>query len=94
MAQAEKKDWSKFLGIKESQDEFKHLHWEGTFWEYLDMVKKDPRVARNAFQRCYDMVMDYGTDSYTEYKKKITRYKFFEDPIENGKDAVLDSIFP
>ncbi len=89
MAQADKKDWSKFLGNKESQDEFKHLHWEGSFWEYLDLVKKNPRIARNAFQRCYDMVMEYGTDRYTEYKKTITCYKFFEDQLDNGADGVF-----
>ncbi len=85
----EKKDWTQFLGGKENQEEFKHLNWEGSFWEYLDIVKQDPRVARNAFQRCYDMVMKYGTENYTEYKKQITRFKFFEDPIDNGKDAVF-----
>jgi serine protein kinase len=34
------------------------------------------------------MIMSYGT-SYTEYKKEITSYHFFDDPIENGKDAIF-----
>jgi serine protein kinase len=50
---------------------------------------KDPRVTRNAFQRIHDMIMSYGTSTYTEYKKEITRYHFFDDPIENGKDAIF-----
>ncbi|MCR9205741.1 MAG: serine protein kinase, partial [Halobacteriovoraceae bacterium] len=77
--------------IKENYraEDFSHLHWTGTFQEYIDKVAEDPRIARNAFQRIHDMVMSYGTSKYTEYKKEITRYHFFDDPIENGKDAVF-----
>jgi len=46
-------------------------------------------IARNAFQRMYDMILTHGTDSFIEYKKEITRYKFFDDPIGNGADAVF-----
>ena len=69
--------------------DFSHLHWTGTFQEYLDLVGENPNVARNAFQRIFDMIMSYGTSEYTEYKKKITRYHFFDDPLNNGKDAVF-----
>ena len=31
----------------------------------------------------------YGTEEYKEYKKKIVKYKFFDDPFEDGKDAVF-----
>ncbi|MGE0616780.1 MAG: serine protein kinase, partial [Bacteriovoracia bacterium] len=82
-------DWIGLLNKNEAIEEFRDLNWEGTFWEYLDIVKKDPRVCRNAFQRMYDMILSYGTESYVEYKKNITRYKFFDDPINNGKDAVF-----
>ena len=30
---------------------FRDEHWEGTFDEYLDVVTRNPRVARNAFPR-------------------------------------------
>jgi len=82
-------DWIKFLKDTNTIDDFRELNWEGSFWQYLDVVKKDPRVARNAFQRVYEMVLSHGTESYTEYKKNITHYKFFEDPIEDGKDAAF-----
>src|SRR5690606_38319838 len=42
----------------------------------------------NAFQRLYDMIISFGTRKYTEYKKEITHYNFFDDPIGGGKDAV------
>jgi serine protein kinase len=69
--------------------DYKSRTWEGSFAEYLDIVRTNPDVARNAFQRMYDMIQTYGTETYTEYKKSIVRYKFFDDPIENGKDGVF-----
>jgi serine protein kinase len=69
--------------------EFKELHWEGNFFDYMKIVKEKPAVARNAFQRVYDMILDWGTSQYVEYKKNIVRYKFFEDPLDNGKEAVF-----
>lgn len=67
---------------------FKDLTWEGVFEEYLEIVRKNPRVSRSAFQRIYDMIVSLGTEEYKEYKKKIIRYKFFQDPFEHGRDAV------
>jgi len=65
------------------------LNWFGTFEEYLNMVIERPAIARTSFQRITDMVISYGSENYVEYKKKIVRYKFFSDPIDNGKDAVF-----
>lgn len=70
-------------------EDFTHLHWSGTFQEYVDLLTKDTRITRNAFQRVFDMIMSYGTSQYVEYKKEIVRYHFFDDPIDNGKDAVF-----
>ncbi|OFZ21338.1 MAG: serine protein kinase [Bdellovibrionales bacterium GWB1_55_8] len=72
-----------------AEKEFRNFHWEGTLFDYLDLVKKNPNIARNAFQRMYDMILGWGTGSYVEYKKNIVRYKFFDDPIDGGKDAVF-----
>ena len=82
-------EWTQYLNQIQTKDEFRQMHWEGSFFEYLEMVKKNPNIARNAFQRMYDMVLTHGTESFTEYKKEITRYKFFDDPIDHGKDAVF-----
>ncbi|MGH7546214.1 MAG: PrkA family serine protein kinase, partial [Gemmatimonadota bacterium] len=76
--------------IKEHQDrsQFHDLHWEGSFTEYLGMVRENPQISRNAFQRLYDMILSWGVEEYTEYKKKITHFTFFDDPIDGGRDAV------
>ena len=67
---------------------YQELHWNGSFSDYLASVQKNPDIARTAFQRLYDMILSHGSEDYTEYKKKITRYHFFSDPFEGGKDAV------
>ena len=77
---------SKDGALKQQHEE---LHWEGTYGDYLSMLVERPEIARTAFQRLYDMIASYGYDTYTEYKKKITHWKFFDDVIENGRDAVF-----
>jgi len=76
--------------IKNNQDmeTFQELNWKGTFEEYMNIVVADPRVARSAFQRIYDMIVGHGLEGYTEYKKKVTRYKFFDDVEGDGIDAI------
>lgn len=82
-------DWKKILNYTRVVEDFRHQSWEGTFFEYLDSVKANPAITRNSFQRMFDMIMTYGSSSYQEYKKTITRFHFFDDPIDNGKDAVF-----
>jgi serine protein kinase len=69
--------------------QWKSLHWEGPFRAYLDMLWDKPEIARNAWQRLYDLMLSYGFDEYTEFKERRTRYRFFADPDGDGKDAVF-----
>src|SRR5690606_25727035 len=77
--------------IRERQDQtlYHDLHWEGTFQDYLALVQESPQIARNAFQRLYDMIVSFGTRKYTEYKKEIIHYHFFDDPLGGGRDAIF-----
>ncbi len=68
---------------------FREQHWEGTFWEYLDVAMENPAVSRNAFQRVYDMILSYGAENYTQFKQELVRYNFFSDPIGHGADAIF-----
>ncbi len=63
--------------------------WTGSFNDYLELLKKNPKVTRNAYQRMYDMVIEAGTEEYIDFKKHIVRYKFFDDIPNDGKDAVF-----
>ena len=77
--------------VSQRQDltQFRKKHWEGTFAEYLDLAAADPKIARNAFERVYDMIQSYGCDSYEVAREKRVHYKFFDDPEDQGADAVF-----
>ena len=72
-----------------SADKFREQHWEGSFHDYLEFVTANPRIARDAFQRVYDMIMHFGTERYTQMREELTRYTFFSDPIDGGADAIF-----
>ena len=69
-------------------DTFKTQHWEGSFAEYLQIIQDKPLVVRTAHQRIYDMVLSHGVEEVERDRVKITRYKFFDDPIEDGLDGL------
>lgn len=78
-----------FMEKNFNREDYSHLHWEGNFQDYINLVSANPAITRNSFQRILDMILSFGTSEYDEYKKKITRYHFFDDPMENGKDAIF-----
>jgi serine protein kinase len=69
-------------------ERFQELNWNGSFSDYLNMAIENPMVCRNAYQRLHDMIMSYESVEYHLYKEKMLHYKFFEDPFEDGRDAV------
>ncbi|MBL4687296.1 MAG: serine protein kinase [Nannocystaceae bacterium] len=73
---------------------YKDLHWVGTFEEYLELVRENPRIARTAHERVYDMIMSHGTEEYVDNKKKIVHYRFFDDEGNGGRDAVFGLDIP
>jgi predicted Ser/Thr protein kinase len=38
------------------------LRWEGTFEEYFELVKANPRIARLSHARVFDMIMAAGVE--------------------------------
>ncbi len=83
-----------FVSELQDRKQFQDLNWNGTFDEYLDIVQRNPRVTRNAFQRVYDMIMDYGTEEFIDAKKRLIRYKFFSDPSFDGNDTIYGLEIP
>ena len=75
-------------------DGYSERNWTGSFTEYLDIVKRNPRVARTAFERIYDMILSFGVREYTDNKKKIIHYNFFDDDIRDGQDAIYGLDIP
>lgn len=70
------------------------LHWTGDFRDYLDLVAQDPYIMRNAFQRMYDMIMAQGSEEVTIHKERFTKYRFFDDREQGGKDSVFGLVQP
>ena len=77
------------IGSRQNLDDYQKKHWSGSFAEYLDILQRDPKVTRTAYQRIYDMITSHGTDEVVVNKEKLIRYKFFEDPENDGQDAIF-----
>ncbi len=76
------------ISQKQSPEQYRHEHWQGSFAEYLDIVKANPKVTRTAYQRLYDLIIADGT-YLVEGRRDQIRYKFFDDPHNNGHDAIF-----
>lgn len=87
--------------IKKDREERRHEHFEGTFLDYLEIVKKHPEVVKLAHQRIYDIIISQGVEVIrTEENPRLRRiygndiikkYKFFEDEFF-GIDKTLMKI--
>lgn len=86
---ATKVDLSSIIRNLRTDSSIYNANWSGSFQDYLDLVKSNPKVTRNAYQRMYDMIIEAGTEEYVDFKKPVVRYKFFDDAKNNGKDAVF-----
>ncbi len=68
--------------------DFRKLHWEGSFQDYVNIVLETPEVTRTAFQRLYDMIMSHGVEDIYENKDKLTRFKFFTEFASRHSDGI------
>lgn len=81
---------SKFQNISE----YRELNWQGSFEDYLGLVRQDPKICRTAYQRVYDMILSRGREEYIDNKKKIVKYSFFSDAKIAGRDAIFGLDIP
>ena len=89
MAQPSSENLLARISALQDQKSYKEQHWEGSFEEYLNVVRQNPAVTRTAFQRIYDMVLSHGKTEYLDNKKRLIRYNFFHDEKFGGKDAIF-----
>jgi serine protein kinase len=64
------------------------LRWEGTFEEYFELVKANPRIARLSHARVFDMIMAAGVEQGADGEPK---YRFFSQELF-GLDRSLRQI--
>jgi serine protein kinase len=74
---------------RQDREQFRRKNWVGTFEQYLDIVREHPEVTRTAYQRLYDMILSYGVETTERNREKESHYKFFDDPDNDGHDAVF-----
>ena len=89
-----KVDVVSLVGKLQDTRSYRELNWEGDFQDYIDILAENPKVTRTSYQRLYDMIMSYGSDEYIDSKKRITHYRFFDDPDNNGDDAIYGLDLP
>lgn len=68
---------------------YKAENWEGTFRDYLSIVRANPRAANLAHQRIYDMVRSHGVE--TDNVLGTEKYLFFKKDLF-GVDEALAQI--
>ena len=89
MKDAEKGSWVSRIAALQDAKTYAELTWEGSFEDYLEVVRTNPKVTRTAFQRIYDMILSHGKTEYIDNKKKLIRYHFFSDEKFGGRDAIF-----
>lgn len=57
--------------------------------EFVQMLLDDPKLGRSAHQYLLDAIEYYGTRTVFERGEEKERYKFFDDPANEGEHAVL-----
>ena len=65
--------------LHQYRSEEEKLRWEGTFAEYFEIVKANPRVARLAHGRIYDMITAAGIEPRGE--NEPPEYQFFSSEL-------------
>jgi serine protein kinase len=70
-------------------NDYRKLHWEGTFEDYLNIVLENPEVTRTAYQRLYDMILSHGTEEIYENKEKLIRFKFFTEYANRFSEGIF-----
>lgn len=86
--------------IKSHKEKSRKEKWSGSFLEYLEMVKENPRIARLAHSRTYDAIIAQGThsldDSDERFRKlfeedRLTTYDYFQSDFY-GMERVISRI--
>src|SRR5208283_3394632 len=84
-----KASWVSRIATLQDSKSYQEQQWEGSFEEYLRLVRHNPKVTRTAFQRIYDMILSHGKSEYIDNKKRLIRYHFFSDERFGGRDAIF-----
>ena len=86
--------------IRDQRNKKKREKFEGTFLEYLEIIKQDPDVAKHAHKRLYATIIDHGIVNMKKSNPRcralfdgetIKTYKYFEKDFF-GMENVLAKV--
>jgi serine protein kinase len=87
--------------IQEDREQRQQRQWQGTFLEYLELVKADPGLAKSAHRRLHDMIINSGVSELNPENdpqlgriygdEPIKVYGFFKEEFF-GMERTLDKI--
>lgn len=78
--------------IEQYREEEQRLKWEGTFADYLQIIKENPMVAQSAHSRVFNMIKDSGIEEVDGRKK----YSFFDRELfglEESLERLVEEYF-
>ncbi|WP_416723715.1 serine/threonine protein kinase PrkA [Bacillus stercoris] len=78
--------------IEQYREEEQRLKWEGTFSDYLEIIKENPMVAQSAHSRVFNMIKDSGIEEIDGRKK----YSFFDRELfglEESLERLVEEYF-
>ncbi|KMM36384.1 PrkA family serine protein kinase [Guptibacillus hwajinpoensis] len=70
--------------IQQHREDERRLKWEGTFSEYLEIIRERPEVAQSAHSRVYNMIKDAGIDEVDGNRS----YSFFSEELYGLEEAI------
>ncbi len=70
--------------IERHREEEQKLKWEGTFADYLELIKEKPHIAQSAHSRVYNMIKDAGIETVNGKNE----YQFFSDQLFGLEDSL------
>lgn len=70
--------------LKDYREEEKQLMWQGTFSDYMEIVKQRREIAQTAHSRVYNMIKSFGSTEENGHKT----YHFFGKEIFGLEDSI------
>ena len=78
--------------IEMFREEEEKLRWEGSFGDYLRLLKEKPWVAQSAHSRVYNMIKDAGIEEV----KGVKNFNFFSNQLyglEESLERLVEEYF-
>lgn len=76
--------------IQQAEEEYtKRESNEYSLEEFLEYAKNHPNAVTNSVQYLVNAIEHFGTRTVIEYGEEKERYRFFDDPVNDGEHAIL-----